>query len=206
MRRLLFDLYGLFMKTQTPESRENIERVLHLKEQGICGKDFWRAYRKVRYPYDTGMISAAEYLRRVGAELGAEFDSVQAFLEADCASWSRQNDTMVQWLLKLRSEGIQPALLSNIPADLLAFIRPTHPWLHDFSPCLFSCEIGFAKPNPEVFRYACKELHAAAQDVMFFDDTAHNLPGAEEVGMHTHHFLDIQAGKKAAYGFLAAET
>jgi putative hydrolase of the HAD superfamily len=53
-----------------------------------------------------------------------------------------------------------------------------------FDSAVFSCSIGFSKPDPRIYAVACEELGVEPGDCLFVGDGANDeLPGAERLGM-----------------------
>ena len=48
---------------------------------------------------------------------------------------------------------------------------------------MLSCEVGSAKPAPQIFRRALSEAGVAAADALFVDDQAAYCAGAEVLGI-----------------------
>ncbi|MBM7824493.1 putative hydrolase of the HAD superfamily [Arcanobacterium pluranimalium] len=207
-KTLLFDLYGLFMRTQSEADKQAIERAAQLEQLAVEPAKFWQAYRDQRDPLDAGRMNFAQYVAAIGERLGVDFPSWEAIFEADCQSWSFHDDAMVQWLYALK-EGVKTgehnlriALLSNIPAALLAKIREEKPWLREFDPAFFSCGLGIAKPQEKIFTYAVKVLETTPERVLFLDDTKVNIDAARRIGLNTHHFTDISGAQSAVAEFM----
>ncbi len=203
---LLFDLYGLFMQLQTPQGRQKVEQAFNLNAQNVSTAEFWHSYRALRHNLDAGIWDYAHYLQVLQQELGAHAPvSVTDFLQADAFSCSQNVPEMVQWLNELTTAGTKVALLSNIPTQLLALIKQSQPWLAQFTPSFFSCEIGLAKPDPAIYEYVTKKLAVNKSEILFFDDTLENTLSAKEYGWQVHHFTDISRAKKTVTAFLASE-
>lgn len=182
---VLFDLFGVLACHQSAEGKERLVRVA-----GVPGADFWRAYWKRRAPYDRGDVSAAQYWLRVGEEVGARFDPerVTALVEADIASWSAVDTTMVALVEELAAAGEPLGLLSNIPQELAVHYEEHHPWLDRFDVRAFSCRIGRVKPEPEAYQWCQRALGVAPARVCFVDDRRENVRAAEAEGMCGHLF------------------
>ncbi len=48
---------------------------------------------------------------------------------------------------------------------------------------VLSCEVGSAKPDPDIYATALQRVGAVADDVLFIDDTPTNVAAAESLGM-----------------------
>ncbi|MFD0903881.1 HAD family hydrolase [Actinomadura sediminis] len=180
---IVFDLYGVIARTQSPEAVRRIESLA-----GCSGPAFWDAYWSCRPAYDAGQESAA-YWTDVAAALGTEFPDVPALIEADLESWTDVDDRMVALVGELADEGRVLGLLSNIITDLVPRMEEKHgSWLSRFDALTYSCRIGVAKPDPRAYRICADRLGVDPADVLFFDDTERNVRAAREVGMRAEVF------------------
>ena len=91
----------------------------------------------------------------------------------------------VAMLRRLRSAGIRLALLSN--ADVMDLDAYRGSVLEgNFDAEVFSCDVGYAKPDPEIYRLCLDRLGLAAADCVFVGDGGSNeLEGAKAVGLRT---------------------
>ncbi len=79
-------------------------------------------------------------------------------------------------------------LLSNVDGYYWQVVRNAHPELEQFTSLLLSCDLGLAKPDPEIFRRAAEVSAAPPSRCVFVDDTLVNVEAARELGFHGHHF------------------
>jgi FMN phosphatase YigB (HAD superfamily) len=88
----------------------------------------------------------------------------------------------VPFLRQLRAAGLTIALVSNCGAD-------TRPVLTDLGVipladhAILSCEIGYAKPGPEIYAHALKTLGVPPADAVMIDDQPSYCEGAEALGI-----------------------
>jgi putative hydrolase of the HAD superfamily len=180
---IVFDLYGVIARTQTPAAVRRIEGIA-----GVPGPAFWEAYWACRPAYDAGQESAA-YWAEVAARLGVSFPDVPALIEADLDSWTDVDDVMAGLVGELADSGRRLGLLSNIIGDLVPRIEARHGALLDrFDALVYSCRIGVAKPDPRAFEICAERLGVEPGDVLFFDDTERNVLAAREAGMRAEVF------------------
>ena len=59
---------------------------------------------------------------------------------------------------------------------------------------VISGDTGTRKPDAAIYLIATDELRVPPRECVFADDTAANLPVAEELGMATVHFTDAAKG------------
>ena len=91
---------------------------------------------------------------------------------------------------RLRASGIVTAVLTNgttrVEAEVAAHNIPEH-----FDGFFNSARIGFAKPDQRAFAHVAAALGIPPTECAFTDDTVHKLSGADELGMHTHHYVGV---------------
>ncbi|GLZ11172.1 HAD superfamily hydrolase [Actinomadura sp. NBRC 104425] len=183
---IVFDLYGVIARTQSPEAIRRIE-----KTAGVSGGSaaaFWQAYWECRPAYDAGQDAAA-YWAAVADRLGAAFPDVPALVEADLDSWIDVDEAMVELVVELADRGRTLGLLSNIIGELVPRFETRHgEWLSRFAALTYSCRIGVAKPDPRAYLICAERLGVAPGEVLFFDDREVNVVAAREAGMRAEVF------------------
>jgi epoxide hydrolase-like predicted phosphatase len=95
---------------------------------------------------------------------------------------------------RARAAGILAGLLSNSWGD--GEYDPYDGYDLDaiFDAVVISVDAGMRKPDPAIYLLAASELGLTPQECVLADDTAANLPPAENLGMATVHFTDPDAG------------
>ncbi len=89
----------------------------------------------------------------------------------------------------LKNEGRKTYLLSNLAEFHKIAIERRHPYL--FEICernFFSYEIGFHKPEPQIFETMCLSLGESPENCIFIDDLEENVEGAKSAGLMAVHF------------------
>jgi epoxide hydrolase-like predicted phosphatase len=85
---------------------------------------------------------------------------------------------------RLRDHGIRTAILSNI-FNMNAVVLREQGWYDGFDPVLLSYDLGYAKPDPEIYDITLERLGVRPDEVLFIDDQDKCLAPAEKIGMHT---------------------
>ena len=160
----------------------------------------WLASRTDR---DRGKLSVASSfartLRCCGIDPRPELVSDLLRMDAELArEHVRLFDDAVPFLTELRSRGVLIALVSNCSDTT----RPLLDYLGVIAladSVILSCEVGSAKPFPEIYVSALEDLGVAATDAVMIDDQPSFCAGAEAVGVRAiqivRHDLDGQAPK-----------
>lgn len=130
-----------------------------------------------------------------GIHLPRDFSIGQIF-GAAVAAW-RSNQPMLQAARALRKKGFTTCILTNNWLDdgvhrghlaqLMCELRP------HFDVVIESCQVGMAKPEPQLYQLALDTLKARPSEVVFLDDLGVNLKPARTLGMVTVHSRDTQA-------------
>ncbi len=59
-----------------------------------------------------------------------------------------------------------------------------------FKKAYFSHEIGFRKPNPEIFEFVLNENNLNPSETLFVDDSIEHIQSAKQLGINTKHLVD----------------
>jgi len=124
-------------------------------------------------------------LRSVATALAVEpdFDRVLEWR----LEWTRRalvpRPDAVPTLETLRARGHTLGLIT-VCSQEVADVWDETPFAGLFQSTVFSCSVGLAKPDPQIYELACEELGAEPADCLFVGDGANDeLPGAGRVGM-----------------------
>ncbi|MET3988065.1 HAD family phosphatase [Streptomyces sp. PvR034] len=200
MKAVLFDMFGVLARLQSPASQAVLENTA-----GVDRERFWAAYWSQRAPYDRGDVAGPAYWKGVCEILGVPLDAhlTADLIAADLASWSEVDQRAVALLATLAARGFTLGLLSNIPEELAVRYETSEPWLDRFAVVGFSCRIGSAKPEPAAYEWCVRELGLPAGEILFVDDRADNVAAARELGLRGHVFTSPDALEAALEGLSA---
>lgn len=95
-------------------------------------------------------------------------------------------------LVTTLAENYRLLLLSNVDRYYWEVVRAMHPELEYFDSLLLSCDLGLAKPDPEIFLRASQSAGADSAQCLFVDDTRVNVAAAQALGFQTHWFRGIR--------------
>lgn len=181
-RWYLFDYGNVISTAPTPEDWEMLAEATGVGLLHESTSTYWQH----RYAYDAGSLSSAEYWSLVCGERAG--DSRAAWLDVlDGNQWSHPNLDTLDVLEDLAARGERLALLSNMPAAMVAQL--THaPWTRFFQYRFFSSSIGLVKPSAAIFEHVLAELAAAPERVTFVDDAAANIATARSLGIDARLF------------------
>ena len=155
---------------------------------------FTARYREVVLKDATPNDDYGELLRELGV---ADPDG---FMDAEHEVWRPAHEALgsAQALLSsLRSRGLKTGLVANSwpdPARLLRGDVEAFGLADQFDTMVFSEEVGFRKPQPEIFLHALGQLGVEPENAMFVGDRLDtDVQGAARVGMATVQALWFRA-------------
>lgn len=146
--------------------------------------------RKAFGAVEAGEITQREYEVIIGRLLGVDDHG----LLARALSGLRPRPEVLDLIRRARAVGIRVGLLSNSLGE--GEYDPYEGYDLDdiFDAVVISGETGLRKPDPAIYLIATEQLGVAPRECVYADDTAANLPPAEELGMATVHFTDAATG------------
>jgi putative hydrolase of the HAD superfamily len=162
---------------------------------GVAPAEFEPHYWALRDRYDRG-ASDLEYWGAIGEALGVPVDesTSDTLTRLDIEGWSRVEPASVELVSALSEAGASLALLSNAPSSFARFAEKQD-WAHHFRVRVFSGDVGFAKPDPEIFELLLARLEAQAGECLFFDDRQSNVDGARAVGLRAHVWQGVDSAQ-----------
>jgi putative hydrolase of the HAD superfamily len=181
-RGCLVDVYDTILKSGF------MDRVTMLADAiGVGVEDWLGELEKTRLDRDRGKLSTAAAYDQALRALGIEpADGQVADLLRRDAEFTRAHtrlfDDTIPFFEWLRSQGIRAALVSNC-ADMTRGLLEYLGVIALADAVVLSCEVGSAKPSPEIYVTALADLGVAAADAVFIDDQPTFCVGAEAVGV-----------------------
>lgn len=91
---------------------------------------------------------------------------------------------------ELLAAGVPTNGLSNWAAENFNVARRANPVIDRLADVIVSGEVGMAKPDPAIFRYALRRFGLDAAETVMVDDLQTNLDSAASVGLTTVLFTD----------------
>jgi putative hydrolase of the HAD superfamily len=187
-----FDLYGVM----TPPPFAPLER--HGAAIGLPPETLSAPFRTPRWFDDvqSGRLSGQDFVRELAANIRAAHDvTVDEQLVMDIIVDARDAAPVMIELVAELGKSYRTALLTNN-------IRRSMFWPRNMPNDLFDVivdpdETGTRKPDPVVYEALNRALGTRPEEVVFVDDSARNLPPAQELGMRTVHFQGVAQCRQA---------
>jgi putative hydrolase of the HAD superfamily len=161
---------------------------------GVETSIFEAQYWAQRDPYDRG-LSDFEYWKSIADAAGVPLSQSTSdrLTSMDIEGWLSTDSATVEMLASLDEAGAALALLSNAPSSF-ARVAERQDWAKHFRVTVFSGDLGYAKPDAEIFASLLAKLDATAPstraaDCLFFDDRQVNVDGALAAGLRSQRWL-----------------
>lgn len=106
----------------------------------------------------------------------------------DVRAWTRYREETWTLAGQARRQGIRTGVLSNGVREIVEVIEAQRGWSSCFDTLVVSCDVGCAKPGPEIYRLTLERLGVAPAEALFVDDRAENIAAAQALGLQTLHF------------------
>jgi FMN phosphatase YigB (HAD superfamily) len=184
---IYFDLGGVLV---------NIERIKH-DLAILCGeepKDFGDILEKINWQAAKGQIDTASLWNHYQSDffkVKIAPISYEDFFQERISGYIQTYE-----YVKELSKNYPIGILSNIENGIFevltekGFIPPIQ-----FHTIIKSYEVGFAKPEVEIYRIAEERSGFKGQEILFIDDRIMNLEPAEKLGWQTFQFESLNPSK-----------
>ena len=142
---------------------------------------------------DRGKISLAQAIENAQARSALKPKCIERIYRALPVSLEPLTST-VGILDKVVAAGIKLHVLSNMQHHAWQFLQSTHPFWEYFDTVVVSCDTGFIKPEPEIFRYLVDKAKLDPADSVFIDDMRENVLASREFGLPAVQLQDRHEG------------
>jgi len=162
----------------------------------------WLSCRWVRR-FEAGLCSPDEFAAGVVADWDLELGP-DAFLE-EFGGWANDPYPGALELVAAVRDDVGVGCLSNTNAVQWHANYEATPITEAFSLRFLSFELGLVKPDREIFETVATRLPVPPDRVLFLDDNAANVTGAEASGLVARHVRGVDEARRAldAEGIIA---
>ena len=184
---VVLDFGGVLVRTADRSSRQKWERELGLNDNQLDDIVFGSEIARLA---TIGKAEMEDIWLNVQKELSLSDTQLEELL---IDFWV--NDQLDQCLIKafvaLRSN-FRTAILSNIWTGGRQYFQDKFGIKEGLTAdrIFVSCEMGLAKPDPEIYQVMANELDVQLTEIFFVDDFIENIEVAKTLGMHTHLFTN----------------
>ena len=184
IKAVIFDVGGVLIRTQDPGPRRALEIQYGLTpgqaENLVFNSELGQAAQR-------GEITTQALWTGVAEQLGLDPAQAVAF-QAGFFAGDRMDRELVDFIRSLRPR-YRTGIISNGLDNLTHVITDLYPMADAFDVVIGSAAEKVMKPNPGIYRIALDRLGVSGPEAVFIDDFAHNLIGAQALGIHGIHFV-----------------
>ena len=83
----------------------------------------------------------------------------------------------------------QLGIISNDVSEWSSYLRQKFGLNEIFDEVIISGDVGLRKPNLKIFKLLLQRIEAKPEEVLFVDDSLHNVKAASELGINTLRFV-----------------
>lgn len=150
----------------------------------------------VAFPlFENGKLNLDQYLESVIFNVDRNFTKKE-FSDFMFSRTSQLPD-FLPWLINWKKEKDIKIFSINNEGKEFNDYRIKHFKLHDcFDAFISSCEVGFSKPDPSIFKLALGIAQEEAQHCLYFDDRAIHVAIAKQMGLNAHIHESFEKSKK----------
>ena len=143
--------------------------------------------------YEKGKISSRQLFEAVSDKIGLKMSFKDFNLAwSDIFSLNKGIDQLVSWV-KTKAK---TAILSNTDEMHFNYIRDKYEIINDFDFTFLSYEIGYMKPEKEIFEYAVSKAGILPRRIIFIDDIQEFACAANKSGINGICFKDVYSLRK----------
>ena len=148
-----------------------------------------------------GQISETKFKNQICNRLGITLQAYErAIQEAE-----QPNFELFEYIKKLRQQ-YKTAVLSNVNSGVIEQRIP-EPWLEQcFDEVIISADVGYIKPDPEIYEHTAKKLGAKLNECIFIDDRVGYVEAAKNIGMQAILYQDFIQMKQELTKFISYKT
>jgi len=96
----------------------------------------------------------------------------------------KQNKDLYKFAFKIKKQGYKIAILSDQWYFSKQVLIPNK-LTKKFNVVVVSCDVGFRKPKPEIYKIILRKLKLPAKSCIFIDNQTWNLAPAKKIGIKT---------------------
>ncbi|GHV25763.1 hypothetical protein FACS1894176_05100 [Bacteroidia bacterium] len=185
IKTICLDLDGLFFTAQSFQTfKEKLAPTVE-KEK----RDFVLALSPQMQAFKAGKMKEADYRQRAKQELGLSLSDEEIF---QILKESYEVNTEVEQLAKqLKQQGYHLAICSNNFPTRIRELDQKFSFLSLFDTVILSYEVGVLKPNKKIFEALIEKCNCLPEEIIYADDKAEKLLGAQELGIQTFVFKNF---------------
>jgi HAD superfamily hydrolase (TIGR01509 family) len=136
--------------------------------------------------YERGAVSSEQIYKEFCSQFNTKID-IDIFLHAMSDIFDI-NEEIISIMMMLKEKGVELIALSNTCPAHIQFAQKKYPIFELFDQCIFSYEVGYRKPEKEIFLHAIAKSSSEIKNCFYTDDIEEYTKTAKELGLQAHTF------------------
>lgn len=183
IKAVIWDMGGVLLRSDHFQYREELAARFKVTEEELEHQVFNTESADLA---TIGKISQIEHWRNTGHHFGLKNDEISKF-EEDFWAGDRCDYELVNFIRSLKQH-YKTGLLSNAWMGTREMLKDKYAILDAFDVAVFSYEVGWAKPDPQIYSSILQRLGTAPENTIFVDDFLMNVKAAQDMGIIGVHF------------------
>ena len=183
---VLFDLGGVIVNWHNSWLIQDVSDEFQLQKEKLS-KEYYKNLPKIA----TGKINEKELWHVIGKELESKklMNLNESLLDRIFQKHCSLNNSMINLSKELSQKGTTVGILSNTePASYSVIEKLTS--LDHFEYKFLSYNIGYLKPNQEIYRHVINNVPFLKEELFFIDDLKTNVESARVEGIDSVQYTD----------------
>jgi len=183
---VLFDLGGVIVNWHNSWLIQDVSDEFQLQKEKLS-KEYYKNLPKIA----TGKINEKELWHVIGKELESKklMNLNESLLDRIFQKHCSLNNSMINLSKELSQKGTTVGILSNTePASYSVIEKLTS--LDHFEYKFLSYNIGYLKPNQEIYRHVIDNVPFLKEELFFIDDLKTNVESARVEGIDSVQYTD----------------
>lgn len=177
IKAVIFDAGGVLVDNPWPGMRTHYSQHLSVSEE-----EFEKVFPENLQDWHTGKISEDEFWKRMARSLKVTLPKSENVWITGLLGTYREKQEIYKFIKQIKADGYKTAILSNTEFPVVKLLTEKN-YPH-FDALIFSCEVGIAKPDAEIYIHTLEKLAIKPEEAIFIDDKKENIDAAEKLGIH----------------------
>jgi len=190
-KAIVFDLGDVIVELDFSKFFKEVIEISPLhKPNTFLLLEFWRQSDI----YHQGKMSKEDFFHQACELLQVCILDQNGFFEAFNSVISHINEDVMEIVKKIRyMKKYKLILLSNINSSHWDYLlNKKWGFIEYFDELILSHEVHLTKPDPRIFQLVIEKAGCKPEEIVFIDDGLNNIRAAQEIGIYSIHFTNLE--------------
>ncbi len=179
---VIFDLGGVLVRV---ERERLLERLAQETRKPLAWLEDIMADAKLLDPFERGHVQPKQFFQQFRERLGIAWTDEQLITAWNGILYENLETT---WLLQRLRERYTLLVLTNTNVLHDEYIRQTWSVFRHVHHWIASYQVGWRKPEPEMYQLALRQARVEPRAAIYVDDTKELVDAARQLGLTGIHF------------------